>query len=219
MDPSYLIVGDVHGCVDELRALLELAGAGRQVVFVGDLVAKGPASGDVVQLARELGAQSVLGNHDHRLLRWHEACAAGARPPLLGPDHRLASEQLGDADFTWLAALPYYVALPGTDVIVVHAGLVPGVPLTDQRADDMLAMRTIRPDGTASKHLADGVPWARLWRGPPHVVFGHDAVRGLQEHQAATGLDTGCVYGGRLTGLLLPERRVLDVPSQRRGRP
>ena len=77
--PRTLVVGDVHGCLDELRALVEHAGvtADDDVVFVGDLVAKGPDSAGVIAWARERGAAAVLGNHDEHVLR---ARAGDPRP-------------------------------------------------------------------------------------------------------------------------------------------
>jgi len=97
---------------------------------------------------------------------------------------------------------------------VVHGGLVPGVPLDRQDPDLMMNLRSIEEDGTPTKKLK-GRPWAALWSGPERIVFGHDAIRSLQEHRFATGLDTGCVYGRKLTALILPERRLVSVDARR----
>jgi hypothetical protein len=96
----------------------------------------------------------------------------------------------------------------------VHAGLVPEQPLEDQDPFDLMNMRSILDDGSASRSYEEGTPWASLWTGPRLVVFGHDAVRGLQTREFAVGLDTGCVYGGWLTGLWLPERDLVSVPAR-----
>jgi hypothetical protein len=211
-----IIVGDVHGCVDELRDLLRAAGhrRGDRLVLVGDLVAKGPDSHGVLQVAREEKALAVLGNHDVHALRARARAAAGEERAK--PERQQVLDTLTAADWAYLEALPHFVRL-GQDaqgpVAVVHAGAVPGVPLEEQDPEHLLTMRSIRSDGKPSKKI-EGTPWAVLWRGPEHLVFGHDAVRGLQQHPWATGLDTGCVYGGKLTALILPERRLVSVPAR-----
>jgi hypothetical protein len=210
--PRTLVVGDVHGCLDELRALITAAGVtdDDSVVFVGDLVAKGPDSAGVVGWARERGAVAVLGNHDDHVLR-----ALQGDPAAKEAHHRVAAT-LRKADADWLAARPLWWRIAGPDEphVVVHGGMVPGVPVEKQAREDLLAMRSITADGRASKRI-EGTPWAALWKGPDYVVFGHDAVRGLQHHPRATGLDTGCVYGRALTGLLLPAHTIVSVPARR----
>jgi hypothetical protein len=209
-----LLIGDVHGCLAELEALLAAADLRPtdRVVLVGDLVAKGPDSRGVVQLARERGFLAVRGNHDAAVLRVRHG-EAGGKPPK--EEHRRVAASLAEADWAFLEALPLTLALPEHGARAVHAGLVPGVPLEAQRPEDVVSMRSITPEGKASRRIGDGRPWAEVWQGPEHLVFGHDAVRGLQQHPFATGLDTGCVYGKALTGLLLPEWRLLSVPARR----
>lgn len=211
-----LVVGDVHGCREELEDLLRESGwqAGDQLVFVGDLVAKGPDSLGVVRLARELDAEAVRGNHDHHCLRWWEAKQRGAAPPELRNTHREVVDQLEASDWVWLAARPLWLELPEQDALVIHAGLLPQVPLEAQDPHDLMNMRSILEDGTASRRYEDGVPWASCWPGPRLAVFGHDAVRGLQRYPHAIGIDTGCVYGGWLTGLWLPDRDLVSVPAR-----
>jgi hypothetical protein len=209
--PRTFVVGDVHGCLDELRALVAAAGLTDDdtVVFVGDLVAKGPDSAGVIGWARGRGAGAVLGNHDDHVLR-------ARRGESTKEAHVRVAATLSQADADWLAARPLWLRLPGFDAphVVVHGGMVAGVPVEKQARENLLAMRSVTPDGRASKRI-EGAPWGALWKGPEHAVFGHDAVRGLQRHPLATGLDTGCVYGRELTGLLLPAHRLVSVPARR----
>ena len=92
----------------------------------------------------------------------------------------------------------------------------PGVPqeIYEQTRDHLLNLRSIKDNGEPSKKIV-GAPWASLWKGPEHAVFGHDAVRGLQRHPCATGLDTGCVYGRELTALVLSTGELVSVPAAR----
>jgi len=210
--PRTLVIGDVHGCLDEVRALVAKAGATTDdvIAFVGDLVSKGPDSAGVVAWARERGAVAVLGNHDDHVLE-ARAGAAHAKEQAL----RVAAS-LTEADVDWLAALPLWHRMTAGDerYVVIHGGMVAGVPVEKQEREHLLAMRSVTADGRPSKRI-EGAPWAALWTGPERVVFGHDAVRGLQQHPLATGLDTGCVYGRELTGFWLPQKRLVSVEARR----
>lgn len=205
-----LIVGDVHGCNDELGDLLQAAGwtPSDRLVFVGDLVAKGPDSAGVLHRARTLGALSVLGNHDAHLLDVRDGVSKKSH-------HVHVAKTLASADWDYLAARPLWLELPELNCLVVHAGFIPGVEFARQPKHVLLNMRSLDAEGQASKRVDGGVPWASRWPGPRQVVFGHDAIRGLQQYAHATGLDTGCVYGRALTGLWLPEHRLISVPARR----
>jgi hypothetical protein len=92
---------------------------------------------------------------------------------------------------------------------------VPGLHHEEQDVSHFTRLRTICPDGVPCDRLA-GRLWGELWRGPPHIVFGHNAITGLQLHPDATGLDTGCVYGGQLSALVLPAGAPVPPAPQRR---
>ena len=215
--PRLIAIGDVHGCIDELQDLLRQCdyAPGDLVVFLGDLVCKGPDSIAVVQMAREIGALGVRGNHDFEVIRWHRAIKAGVDPPALRSEHFHIASCLSKADVKWLYNLPWYMSSKDLGALFVHAGFVSGIRLAKQNPRLMMNMRSILPDGTVTSKFFNNWPWARLWDGPQTVLFGHDADRGLQQYEHAIGLDTGCVYGGRLTACILPERKLVSVSARR----
>lgn len=225
MSGRTIIVGDVHGCADELDDLyrtLAVDLCSDQLVFVGDLVAKGPDSRGVLARARQWGAQAVLGNHEDVLLSLRDQ--DGAPPSAPAPDqrpptaHQQLAASLSQEDWAQLSAMPLFLELAAG--VVVHAGIVPGVPLGAQRRADLLRMRTLTASGEASARHNAGPLWAAAYRGPPFVFFGHHARQGLQVHAHALGLDTGCVYGRALTAAVLPagelaQRELVSVPARR----
>jgi len=215
--PRVIAIGDVHGCIDELQDLLRQCqyAPGDLVVFLGDLVCKGPDSISVVQMAREIGALGVRGNHDFEVIRWHRAIKAGVDPPALRSEHFHIASCLSKEDVKWMHNLPWYISSKDLSALFVHAGFVSGIRLAKQNPRLMMNMRSILPDGTVTSKFFNNWPWARLWDGPQTVLFGHDADRGLQQYEHAIGLDTGCVYGGRLTAYILPERKLVSVSARR----
>ncbi|GJQ09074.1 hypothetical protein GpartN1_g865.t1 [Galdieria partita] len=217
-NPRIIVVGDVHGCVDELRDLLKLADfrPGDQVIFLGDLVAKGPDSVAVVKIAREIGARSVRGNHDFEVIRWWSAQMNGLSGTIsVNMEHLRIAQDLDREDHEWLFHCPWFIRIPEMKYLLVHAGFVPGVDLHQQNPRLMMNMRSVLPNGIITNRYVADSPWASYWKGPETVVYGHDAYRGLQQFEFAQGIDTGCVYGGRLTALLLPENRLISVRARR----
>jgi len=137
----------------------------------------------------------------------------------------LYENELNEEDRAFLCTMPLWCRLPRTcfaaehacetlpdEVVIVHAGIDPRKSLERQKRKHLLNMRTICSDGKPSK-AGEGDGWVNSWHGPQLIVFGHDAVRGLQLTEFAVGLDTGCCYGKALTALILPERRIVAVPA------
>jgi hypothetical protein len=200
-----IFIGDVHGCLGPLKALLEACEfrPGVDVLHpVGDLVNKGPDSAGVVRLMIEHGALPVIGNHD---LDW---LAKG----------RL--QALDEALYAWLRAQPAVRVFE--DVILVHAGLHPKWTVADLEhldEDDITFATNVRycsPDGLMPPFdwpppSSPFEPWDHWYRGDRRVVFGHWARRGLDVGPRAIGLDSGSVYGGSLSAWIAEEDRIVQV--------
>lgn len=221
-----IVVGDVHGCSAELRTLLDRLAYVRgsdTLVFVGDLVARGPDSLGVLDIARETGAIVVRGNHEDRLLLWRRSLTDAERSDAertdterterrhgqlagleLGRLHAEIAHALRPEDWALLEQTRVTHLLTSQKLLVVHAGLVPGLPLEQQDPAMMMRIRSVSDRGEARDH-GGATPWGARYVGPPHVAFGHAASLDTQIHPWATGLDTGCVYGGYLTAMVLDE--------------
>lgn len=208
-----IIIGDIHGCYAELQSLLDAVGPapGDQIIALGDIVDRGPESERVLEFFRDTpGARSLVGNHERK----HVCSARGEVRPALA--QRIVREQLGERYPAWLdfmATLPAYIELP--EALLVHGFFEPGVPLDRQR--DVVLIGTL----TGEKYITEKLPppWYDHYDGAKPLIFGHhDYLRTGQpvvREGRVYGLDTGVVHGGRLTALVLPEFRIVSVPSAR----
>ena len=203
-----IVVGDIHGCFDELVDLMKAVDlqADDRIIAVGDLIVKGPKSLQVLELfSQDQRFSSVIGNHDRKL-----------RQRLRGESVRLSKEQRATLKelelhhhryFQFLRALPYVINLGAH--LVIHAGLRPGVPLRRQMAADLTEIRTMGPNPSRRR----GIRWYDVYRGPKTVLFGHWPSRRPRQARYAIGLDTGCVYGGRLTAFIIDTQQFISVPA------
>lgn len=208
------IIGDIHGCYEELQDLLNAAALASddQIIAIGDLVNRGPDSARVWDFFTHNVSShifSLMGNHEHKHLR----AAYGKYQPSLSM--LLTRWQFNQGYHEALCAMrdmPLSVDLP--EALIVHAYYEPGLPLAEQQ--DRVLLGTLG----ASKYLRRTYkqPWYRLYDGEKPLVVGHKDMSGCHEpfvyQDRVFGLDTGCVYGGKLTGLLLPDFKLISVPAR-----
>ena len=241
-----LVIGDVHGCHDELEILLRKASYDPQsdnLIFVGDLVNKGPHSIRVIDTFIRHQAIGVRGNHDDAALsRWRKWNESGlGREIIEKPEHHWVPD-LEPRHLSVLQELPFTITIPSYGIVVVHAGLIPGhkpshptdVTSGDRELWAYYKMRNLKqaeesPSSSADggeqgevvrgwysleKNKHGGAAWASVWSGPDHVIFGHDAKRKIQLERYATGLDSGCLYGGHLTLASIPPLKDLSEATR-----
>jgi hypothetical protein len=204
-----LVVGDVHGCADELAELLDRVGPER-VVLVGDLFTRGPDPLGVWRHIDLAGAEGVLGNHDAAMLDIVDQDRRTEDRPAALAVRKLASVE--DEWLPWLRERPLF--LPVDRWLVVHAGLHPTGGREQTTRKMALTMRRW-PDEQKGQPF-----WWQVYEGEQAVLFGHDAMRGhvkvLREGRPLlVGLDTGCVYGGQLSGWLVEEEELVQVRARR----
>ena len=219
----YIVVGDIHGCLDELHRLVQEVAPerGDRFVFLGDLVDRGPDSVGVVQLVADLlgklpGSACVAGNHEEKALR------ANKQGKILEPWH----ESMKPADWAFIGSLPLIHRFSG--MIAVHGGLMPGffrdhpegigeVPAAwhkgggkkGERMRRFLRLRTVNAQGdfvALDQETPECAHWSSRYEGQEGFAFyDHEPGADVVVETHAMGLDTGCVFGGKLTAAIVPK--------------
>ncbi|MGE4294273.1 MAG: metallophosphoesterase [Campylobacterales bacterium] len=199
-----IVYGDIHGCLDEWRLLRSKIGvrSGDAEISVGDLLSKGPRPVETLRYARENGVLTILGNHEERFLEIAGVKRAGLDEVV----HRASLkhyERLSSADLAYLFAMPRFLKV--ANLTVVHAGLTNGIHLGHLQEEHKPLLTRLRyvSKGAASPEY---VFWSELYNGSQgFVVYGHTP-GGVRRDDFALGIDTGCVYGDRLTAAIFEWR-------------
>lgn len=210
-----IAIGDVHGCADEFEELLEILNPSKedQIIQVGDLVNRGPNSRKVIQLARRFNVQSIIGNHELRLLN-----AIREEDPTLLKEYDLETiKQLHSEDWEYIEKLPKFKYDGTKEIVFVHGGFLPKMLWHNQPIEVTVNIQVIDADGNAAKRsdAPEAPPWAEYWNGPPFVIYGHTPRPEVFRCDHSIGIDTGCVYGGKLTAYIVEEDAIVQVRAHR----
>ncbi|MFD9975273.1 polynucleotide kinase-phosphatase, partial [Streptomyces sp. NPDC059017] len=225
------IIGDIHGCSSELDTLLGRLGyvdgahpEGRTAVFVGDLVDRGPDSPGVLRRVMDMvaggNALCVPGNHENKLGRWLRGRNVQHTHGLAETVEQLEREDATDPEFrervaAFIDGLVSHYVLDEGRLVVCHAGLPEKY---HGRTSGRVRSHALYGDTTGETDefgLPVRYPWAEDYRGRAAVVYGHTPVPTASWVNNTICLDTGAVFGGRLTALRWPERELVDVPAER----
>ena len=235
------IIGDVHGCYDELLHLLDSLGyslnsgipthpTNRQLVFVGDGMDRGPSSLKVLDLLFAMQDQGKLiyspGNHCNKLYRYakgnnvqqtHGLETTIAELLTLSKEHR---QQVLNRYQQFYEALPLYHTLDKGQLIIAHAGI------SEQLISEPISRKVqtfVLYGDITGETLPNGRPvrrdWALSYQGDPWIVYGHTPVQIPRVVHHTVNIDTGCVFGGSLTAFRWPEKEICSVPSRQPFQP
>lgn len=226
------IIGDVHGCYDELVVLLRQLGyqvdanamqashpAGRRAVFLGDLVDRGPKIPQVLKLAMNMvvseAAICIPGNHDIKLMRKLN----GKNVQIThGLGSSIAQLELETPEFhaqvaKFIDSLVSHYVLDDGKLVVAHAGMKESMAGRASGAVREFALYGETTGETDEFGLPIRYNWAADYRGSAMVVYGHTPVPEPEWLNRTINIDTGCVFGGKLTALCYPERELVSVPA------
>ncbi|MBN1970608.1 MAG: metallophosphoesterase [Candidatus Delongbacteria bacterium] len=191
-----LIIGDIHGCSDELLELLEVfkPKAEDRIFSTGDVIGRGPDSKGVLELISKYRITTVLGNHEKWFIKNFK-----------NNYDKVVSLNV-DGYFSEISKWPIHI--DDKNFILVHAGFNPNIGLVGTDDDTKVSVRTLKINGIEA-------PWFDYYTGTKRVIFGHWAKLGLYKNHNILCLDSGCVYGKFLTGYIFEEDSFIQIPAKK----
>ena len=210
-----IIYGDIHGCLEELKELrseLKITKYDREI-SVGDILDRGESSNAALRYIREQNIELVMGNHEYKYVRYYkheiECQLTGRENPIKFDDEKLSIyENISTSDMEFLQNAPFFVKID--NLTIVHAGITNRIILEDATKKELESLTRIRKLNSDEKILALGqeefgsAHWSDFYNGNQGiVVYGHEVFDKVKVNRYSFGIDTGCVYGKKLTALTI----------------
>lgn len=227
-DSRHIIVGDIHGCIDEFDELIKTISYDPEkdkIILLGDLIDRGPDSVGVVKRARELKLACVMGNHEYKFIKWYNS--VNSRNDVY--DRLPHYTKFSDEDVNYINHMSSYIKIK-QDAVAVHAGLRPGISLSEQKKDDLYYIRfmdanskfiSLKKIAKIGKTAAGAHFWTEFWKGPESVIYGHNVdsyedplIETVAPGVTCYGLDTGCCFGGKLTALIWETKEIIQIRAK-----
>lgn len=223
-----IAIGDIHGCLTEFNNLLDKLNYNPnedRIILVGDLIDRGPDSVGVVRKARLLNLECVMGNHEHKFLKWYKTF--GTKVDVY--DEKSYYKEFLPQDIDYIFKMPTYIQVG--NFIIVHAGLKPNIPINKQSKDDLLYLRytdknrkfiSLKKVFSLGKEVTGAHFWTEFWQGPESVIYGHNVnsfdnplIEKITPEITCYGIDTGCCFGGHLTAFILETKEIIQVKAKK----
>lgn len=213
-----IFIGDIHSCLDELQDLIKTLQYNTkydQLILLGDLTDRGNFPIETIRYARDLvetGAICLMGNHDRKIIRWADNKRAKSNYPSY-------YDQLSNDDISFIRSLPYYFENKTT--IATHAGIKPNIQMSAQSKDDLIYLRytdnagrfvSLKQIAKYGKEASGAIFWTQFqpFGFKKDIIYGHHVhsltdikIDQCSDGTACYGIDTGCVFGGRLSSIII----------------
>jgi bis(5'-nucleosyl)-tetraphosphatase (symmetrical) len=206
-----IVYGDIHGCLDELIALRKKIGINPDDIEVcaGDMITKGSNSVETLKYIRKKNLFAVLGNQEEKILQYIKKARARKKDlPKVDKDQKNILKNLSFKDIAFLEALPYFIRFE--EYLIVHGGIQNSMDLDNLTLSEKSKITRMRYLDEKERFLPYGKEtrkstfWSDIYDGSKgFVLFGHNKFKEPKISPYAIGLDTGCVYGNRLSAVII----------------
>jgi len=215
MKNKIIIYGDLHGCLDEfklLRAKVNPTQDDKEII-IGDILDRGLYSNELLKYVREHNISSILGNHEYKYLRYKKHFDIYNKtkkeiPIKLDDEQKKIFDNLSSEDFDYLESLPFFIKID--NLTLLHAGITNNINLETAKKKDLEKILWIRTLNENQKILSlyDDNTTSKLWSeyydgNQGTIIYGHNVFDKIKIDKYSIGIDTGCIYGNKLTALII----------------